>query len=462
MPPFGVWWLAPIGIALMAACGFRRYLSWGLVCIFFSLCVYSWLISVSLWGWISLFVIIGLLWAIPFWVWHKTRNRFVCAATWVTIDWARTLLGFGWLPVAVSGTGNRIVVNIASVGGEALLGFIIVFVGFTIAKIIEEADAIKKIKLTKQFFIVVIIVALLGVGLNISLKKPSQEIWIGLVQPDVPMDPRNANDYYRELQTLQSYTNAIKNDGAEIIFWPEQATPWPVNDDKTMRGWMEDGTRFLKTPVVSGFLWHENGNYYNAAAVVSHKTGLDTNAYKKRRLVPFGEYIPLAQWNWLRSLTPIVDSFASGDEAVVLNVPIQYARTIKLWPLICYEDTFDYLAWGASQNADAMVVFLNNSWFGYGAGPQHAAHSVLRSVEQGIPVIRIGNSGLSGFILPNGEANYMSDEGDFQKAQSAVMRLPMARRDTLYSHTAPYWRVGFLLMALSGIFIWRKSKKTQQ
>lgn len=451
-----------MAVALVASCGFHRFASFAAVGIFVALCVYSWLISVSIWGWIALFVVVGLVWAVPFSIWKKTGNRWVTAATWVTLEWLRGLLGFGWLPVAVSGTANKIVVSLASVGGEAFLGFAIVFVGLTIAKFLAEQDEVKRIKLAKQFFVIVIFAALLGTGLKVGVKKPSEEVWVGFVQPDVPMDPQTDKDFYSELQTLQRFSNQIKNDGAEMILWPEQATPWPVNDDATMRGWLEDGVKFLKTPIVSGVLWREDGKYFNAAAVVDPKTGLDTNAYKKRRLVPFGEYVPMAQWKWLRSLTPIVDSFGAGDQAVVLRVPIQYARTVKLWPLICYEDTFDYLSWGAAQNADAMIVFLNNSWFGYGAGPQHSAHSVLRSVEQGIPVLRIGNSGLSGFVLPNGETKYINIDGDYQRAQSAVLQVPMARRDTLYSHTAPYWRVGFLIMALSGIFIWRKSKKTKE
>lgn len=461
MPPWGVWWLAPIAIALLAGSGLRRYSSWALIGSFVSLCAYSWLISVSLWGWLALFAVVGCLWCIPFWLWQRLPNRWGVAAVWVTLEGLRGLLGFGWLPVAVSALGNRVFLSWGTLGGEALLSFIIVFVGLTLAKIFTQGDATQKINQSRNFFILLLILALVGTGLNVTLpKSAARQIRAALVQPNAPMQATTARDYYNDLESLRAYSNALKNDQADLILWPEQATPWPVNDDKKMRAWIEQGASYLQTPIVAGVLWHQQGVYFNAAAVIDPKTGVDPNAYLKRRLVPFGEYIPFAQLGWIRSWTPIAESFGAGDEPIVLRIKTA-AGGLKLWPLICYEDTFDNLSWGAAAHADALVVFLNNAWFGYGAADQHAAHSALRAVEQGIPVLRVANNGLSGVIFPNGEAVYLRADGDSQKAQSAVVELPLLRRETLYSHTAPVWRLVFLLSSLAYvILLWRQRPKS--
>ena len=265
---------------------------------------------------------------------------------------------------------------------------------------------------------------------------------------------------YDELMTLRRHSNNLKDKNADIIFWPEQSTPWPVNTDETMKKWVEDGAKFLNTPIIGGVLWKESSNesegkddeYFNAAAVIDPSLGLQTPAYKKRRLVPFGEYIPFAKekWmSWLHSFTPVVDSFASGKEPVILSSKIK-GQEVKFWPLICSEDTQPFLSDGA-RTADVMVVFLNDAWFGDAALPQHAAHSVLRSVEQGRPLVRVANNGLSGVIWPEGRGFYL---GDVPRARSEVLEVPLTPVETLYSHTEIFWRVLFFILA-AGVFISR-------
>ena len=140
--------------------------------------------------------------------------------------------------------------------------------------------------------------------------------------------------------------------------------------------------------------------WYNAAYVVDPQLGVQTAYYAKRRLVQFGEYIPLRPvFGWIGKFTPLGDDFSPGTDASPLLVPLREGST-PFGVLICYEDVFPEL--GREEvlaGADALVVVTNDAWYGEGAAAyQHAAHSVLLAVETRRPVLRCGNAGWSGWI----------------------------------------------------------------
>jgi apolipoprotein N-acyltransferase len=139
---------------------------------------------------------------------------------------------------------------------------------------------------------------------------------------------------------------------------------------------------------------------YNAAFVVDPQVGVQTAYYAKRRLVQFGEYIPLRPlFGWVGKFAPLGDDFSAGTNPSPLVVPLRKGAA-ALGVLICYEDLFPELARDEVRlGADALVVVTNDAWYGEGAAAyQHAAHSVLIAVENRRPVLRCGNAGWSGWI----------------------------------------------------------------
>ena len=132
--------------------------------------------------------------------------------------------------------------------------------------------------------------------------------------------------------------------------------------------------------------------------------------YHKQHLVPFGEYIPLDKWiTPLQRLSPVGVSLHPG-EPVLFTVDVG-GRTLKVAPLICYEDTDPRLAAQAKRmGADLIVLVTNDSWFSNSAEAEaHAAQAVLRAIETGLPIVRVGNSGVTGVIRPDGSTTWLSD-----------------------------------------------------
>ena len=164
---------------------------------------------------------------------------------------------------------------------------------------------------------------------------------------------------------------------------------------------------------------------YNAAACYSPAvSNALVGVYHKQHLVPFGEYIPFDKWiTPLQKLSPIGVSLHPG-ESVLFDLD-----GIKLAPLICFEDTVPPLARRAAANgAHAIVLITNDSWFSHSVeAEQHARQAVMRAIETGLPILRVGNSGVTGVILPSGHARWLTD-GNGRPVRSSISRAVRSNR----------------------------------
>jgi apolipoprotein N-acyltransferase len=168
--------------------------------------------------------------------------------------------------------------------------------------------------------------------------------------------------------------------------------------------------------------------------------------YDKTHLVPFGEYLPFAgilDAIGLRELAAERGGFASGPEPRQL---IDIPGIGKIAPLICYEAIFPTRVVQSNDRPRALVVVTNDGWFGNTTGPrQHFHMARVRAVEEGIPVIRSANNGISGIIDPLG---------------SVIANLALDVRGTIdasippaVSSTPLYARVGDRLFALMALLL---------
>jgi len=192
-------------------------------------------------------------------------------------------------------------------------------------------------------------------------------------------------------------------------------------------------------------------------------TGIDEVFYAKQKLVPFGEYVPLGRYiSFLKKIVKVDEEFLPGRSSVQIPVRVG-TRDFKVGPLVCYEDVFAEIAREHALNgADFLYVATNDGWYGTGgAAYQHAAHSVLRSVETRRPILRCGNNGWSGWINELGIIRQVLEhpaDGVYLQGSLAldVQRVrAFAGRQTFYVRHGDWFVVLSSVFVLAGLLLFR-------
>jgi apolipoprotein N-acyltransferase len=140
---------------------------------------------------------------------------------------------------------------------------------------------------------------------------------------------------------------------------------------------------------------------YNSVYVIDHE-GSIVSVYDKVHLVPFGEFLPYQNFLeriGLMQLTKVQGGFIPGDRRRSLTIP----GAPRMLPLVCYEIIFPGAAVPRGDRPGWLVNVTNDGWFGRTAGPyQHLQQTRVRAIEEGLPVVRAANTGISAVIDPLG------------------------------------------------------------
>ena len=333
------------------------------------------------------------------------------AGAWVLLEWSRTwfLWGFPWAPLSLSQWERPVVLQIAAWTGAYGVSFLLIYFNFCIAQTLRNRVVIKERKLWSGWFSLDLYVAmaLLGLCIFVFLKAlPQRDTSVSLftaavVQPYIAPELKwDESQELVNLNILERQTQFVASLESDVVLWPEAATPWPVKGYPQMQARIEALADAIGKPILMGNLAvdREADLWYNGAFLVEPEVGLSEIFYVKRELVPFGEFVP-KPFGFISKVVPVGGDFVPGSDPGLIELSIG-EETVKIGSLICYEDAFPGLA-RESARAGAQVFFVatNNAWYGEeGGAPQHAAHSVLRAVENRRPVMRCGNGGWSGWI----------------------------------------------------------------
>ncbi|MEO1749904.1 MAG: apolipoprotein N-acyltransferase, partial [Pseudomonadota bacterium] len=228
-----------------------------------------------------------------------------------------------------------------------------------------------------------------------------------IVQPALDqvdkVTPRDPTQQFEDLLALSS----LPADGpqADIILWPETAVPFLLTRQPAALAAIGDmllpGQTLLTGAVredLASVGDSEQARFFNAIMMIDDQ-GIIQGASDKVHLVPFGEYLPFA--NLLEQIGLRAIAQADRGYSAAATRQLLELGGVKITPLVCYEVIFPHQVTAA----DFILNVTNDAWFGNTPGPyQHMHQARLRAVENGIPLVRVANNGISGVFDPYGRA----------------------------------------------------------
>ena len=274
---------------------------------------------------------------------------------------------------------------------------------------------------------------------------------IRVVQPNAPQhlkwDPEHIPTFYRRLLQHSAAPAETASGRPDLILWPETAVTFAPTELPEARAQIAQAAN--GAPVVLGALRPVGtgaGLAYRNAIVTILPDGSLGPLYDKHHLVPFGEYMPLKEVMGALGLSQLAKhgGLTSGPGPRSLQV----ADLPEFAATVCYEMIFPHQIVAPGDRPDWILTVTNDAWFGGFAGPQqHLAQARFRAVEQGLPVARAANTGVSSILDSyGGVINHLNLHIDGYLDQA----LPPPLAPTIYSFTG---NLGVILACLSVILL---------
>ncbi|MEX0366235.1 MAG: apolipoprotein N-acyltransferase [Ruegeria sp.] len=376
---------------------------------------------------------LALFWAAAFWL-AKSPGRSASAQIWLLVlvlslaEFARgyVLTGFPWAGLAQIWVDTGAAQMLALVGPNAL-GALTLAIALPLGLSLAGWRGTRA--LTGHALPAILFAA---VALGYAATRPdvaSTGKTVRLIQPNAPQhqkwDPAYAPMFF---QRQVGFT--AEGARPDLIVWPETSIPvWLENAEQTLSV-IADAAQ--GSPVVLGIQRRGGARIYNSMIYLD-ESGAQVGLYDKHHLVPFGEYVPfgdlMARFGLYGFAANAGQGFSSGPGARL----IQLGALGRALPLICYEAIFPQDILAAPDRPEMLLQITNDAWFGTWSGPyQHLAQARMRAIEQGLPMIRTANTGISAMIDPLGriEASLPLGEAGYVDAP-----LPAPVQPTLYART---------------------------
>ena len=422
--------------------------------------------------------ILALFWAVAtalaHLVWSGGALRVVLLAGALSLaEYARGHLfsGFPFDLLGYSLTANDEMAQAAALLGVYGLTFVAALASMTIA-LIWPADERGLVRRLVPFFLSIGVIALqIGYGswrLDTTEVTQRTDMRVRLAQPMITAhadwdaaDPANVMDRLISLSESGTGLEDITH-----LVWPESVFPFFLQDypDALARiaRMLPPGTLLLtgapRAPLADELAQNVDNPGYNSILAIAN-SGEIVGSYDKSHLVPFGEYLPFADF-WklfgIRQFVPGTNGWAAGDGRRLLQVP----GTPPFLALVCYEAVFPGDI-GDVAKAEFILNITNDAWFDGSIGPaQHAHMARLRSVETGLPMLRASNTGTTIVTDPLGRITARLEE----RQVAAVDVVPHHRLDgaTIYTllGDAPFWGATLLALLL-GVWAHRRERRRE-
>jgi len=352
------------------------------------------------------------------------------------------LTGFPWNAIGYAATTLPILMQKASVLGIYGVTTLAIAV-FAVPAVLASGTRRSSVAIP-AILAIVLVCCDLGYGwyrLSSAPAETSEPVRIRVVQPAIDQSKKwtpelQDSNFALQLELSRSAakggTEAKKPD---VLVWPESTFPFILTERRdalaALGELIEDGQVLLAgavrvEPPAPG---NSQERVFNSVYVIDDD-GAIAAAADKVHLVPFGEYLPfqdLAEAAGLEQLTHLRGGFEAGSG----HVTLEGGKSGKFLPLICYEIIFPGQARAPGERPDWLLNLTNDAWFGYSPGPhQHWRQAIVRSVEEGLPLVRAANDGISSVSDSYGRIIARTGLGERTVLDA---NLPQNRVETLYS-----------------------------
>ncbi len=368
------------------------------------------------------------------------------------------LTGFPLLTPAQSQSGYIPVLKVLKITGAPGLNYLIYFINAAAAGIIIN----KKIDFRKResmaALAAAVFVVFLAVFSNTGGSGKPEKFGVAILQPNIKQNVTWDSSYKKNtFDTFKKLALSVKHKNPSLYVWPETGYPGALNLEPEKAAEIASWVPEKKE-------WHLIGSdrivynglkprAYNSAFMVS-PSGEITGDYGKTHLVPFGEYIPFN--NVVPFVTEVVNRYdymgwTPGEEIRPLRCGDKKAGV-----LICYEMLFPGISRKmVKKGADFLVNISYETWYGDSpASAQLFANTVLRAVENGVPLVRCVAGGISGFVESGGKISFSM--GLFEKGASfREIKLDKKRAHTFYTRFGD-WFIYFLVLLAAALAVWGK------
>lgn len=327
------------------------------------------------------------------------------APVWLTTELGRLWLlgGFPWELVGYSQASVLPVAQLASLFGVHGVTLLVVFINSALACALVSAGLIRLRALVGASGVLgaVLVFGVVRLADN-RLVQDGSPLRVGLIQGNVAQEDKW--DRTQRQAILSRYLELSQQsaaDGAELIVWPESATPFSFEDHPAGEA-VRELARDTGVHLLFGSTQTQRGpeaRIFNAAFAL-RPDGETAAVYHKMHLVPFGEYVPLRSLLFFASpLVETVTDFSPGASAVPLPIGSHLTSVA-----ICYEIIYPALVRSfVRRGSELLTTITNDAWYGRSAAPhQHFQQATMRAIEQGRYLVRAANTGISGVVDPYG------------------------------------------------------------
>lgn len=390
------------------------------------------------------------------WLWGESYSAIVSfAALWALLESTRgwLLTGYPWNPIGLVATFTPELFQSVAYYGIWGLGLVIVLIASLPATLADSTLSFRR-RWMGPFLSLALLTGLFAWGhYRLAYTDPDHDfherVVLRLVQAGIDQKEKLRAD--QRLQNIDKHITLSRGDGFSdltVVIWPETSIEYLLESSPDLLSYLRQAVPpggLLLTGTMRGEpAFQKPEQVWNSLAAING-SGQIVGLYDKHHLVPFGEYTPFKTWlPFIDKVVPGMLDFSVGSGPKTLSLPGLPA----FGPLICYEAIFPGEVIDRNSRPSWLLNITNDGWFGTSTGPhQHFAKARLRAVEEGIPLVRAANTGISAVIDAHGRIKAHLGLGEVGVIDSGLpLPLPEPTLYGRYGNIVFYLFAGLLLI----------------